>query len=80
MADTEMLFMPDVESNYLREWDAKVIKRKKDYVVLDASATTLQAALFPHVLNEAGEVLYGPADLDQKALDRGDPVTYVGVV
>ena len=46
-------------------------------VVLDASATTLQAALFPHVLNEAGEVLYGPADLDQKALDRGDPVTYV---
>lgn len=38
MADTEMLFMPDVESNYLREWDAKVIKRKKDYVVLDASA------------------------------------------
>ncbi len=38
MADTEMLFMPDVEANYIREWDARVIKRKKDYVVLDASA------------------------------------------
>jgi misacylated tRNA(Ala) deacylase len=38
MADTEMLFMPDVEANYLREWDANVVKRKKDYVVLDTSA------------------------------------------
>ncbi len=38
MADTEMLFMPDVEANYIREWDARVIKRKKDYVVLDESA------------------------------------------
>jgi hypothetical protein len=46
-------------------------------VVLDASSTTLQAALFPHVRNEAGEVLFGPADLDQRTLDRGTPVTYV---
>ncbi len=38
MADTDMLYMPDVEANYIREWDARVIKRKKDYVVLNASA------------------------------------------
>jgi len=38
MADTEMLYMPDVESNYLREFEARVVKRKKDYVMLDASA------------------------------------------
>ena len=38
MADTEMLYMPDVEANYIRDWDANVVKRKRDYVVLDASA------------------------------------------
>ena len=38
MADTEMLYMPDVESNYVREFHAKVVKRKKDYVMLDSSA------------------------------------------
>ena len=38
MPDTEMLFMPDVEANYIRQWEARVIKRKKDYVMLDASA------------------------------------------
>jgi misacylated tRNA(Ala) deacylase len=36
--DTDMLYMPDVEANYIREWDARVVKRKKDYVVLDATA------------------------------------------
>jgi misacylated tRNA(Ala) deacylase len=35
---TETLYMPDIESNYIREWDAKVEKRKKDYVVLNKSA------------------------------------------
>ena len=38
MADTEMLFMLDTEANYIREWDARVIKRKGDYVLLDRSA------------------------------------------
>ena len=38
MVETRMLFMDDVEANYVREWDARVVKRKKDYVVLDASA------------------------------------------
>jgi misacylated tRNA(Ala) deacylase len=38
MAETESLYMPDVESNYIREWDARVTKRKKDYVMLDLSA------------------------------------------
>lgn len=35
---TEVLYMPDIESNYIREWDAEVIKAKDDYVVLDKSA------------------------------------------
>ena len=38
MADTEMLYMPDIESNYVREFQARVIKRKKDYIMLDRSA------------------------------------------
>jgi misacylated tRNA(Ala) deacylase len=35
---TEMLYMKDVESNYIREFDAKVIERGFDYVVLDRTA------------------------------------------
>jgi misacylated tRNA(Ala) deacylase len=35
---TEMLFMKDVESNYIKEFDAKVIERGFDYVVLDRTA------------------------------------------
>jgi misacylated tRNA(Ala) deacylase len=38
MSDTEMLFMPDVEANYIRTWDARVTKRKGDYVMLDRTA------------------------------------------
>ncbi len=38
MADTEVLYMPDIEANYIRDWDARVIKRKGDYVTLDRSA------------------------------------------
>jgi misacylated tRNA(Ala) deacylase len=38
MADTEMLYMPDIESNYVREFQARVVKRKKDYIMLDRSA------------------------------------------
>ena len=35
---TEVLYMPSIESNYIKDWDAKVEKRKDDYVVLDKSA------------------------------------------
>lgn len=35
---TEMLYMKDIESNYIREFDAAVVKQKDDYVVLDKSA------------------------------------------
>ncbi len=35
---TEILYMTDIGSNYIREWDAAVEKRKDDYVVLDRSA------------------------------------------
>ena len=38
MTDTEMLFMPDTEANYVKEFPAKVIKRKGDYVMLDRTA------------------------------------------
>ena len=38
MSDTDMLFMPDVEANYIRGWDARVTKRKGDYVLLDRTA------------------------------------------
>ena len=38
MADTEMLYMPDIEANYVSEFQARVIKRKKDYIMLDRSA------------------------------------------
>ena len=36
--DTEMLYMKDVESNYIREFDATVTERGFDYVVLDKTA------------------------------------------
>ena len=35
---TEALYMKDIEGNYIREFDAKVIKKKDNYVVLDKSA------------------------------------------
>jgi len=35
---TEVLYMPDIESNYIREWEAVVEKAKDTYVVLDKSA------------------------------------------
>jgi len=35
---TELIYMKDVESNYIREFDAKVVERGFDYVVLDRSA------------------------------------------
>ena len=35
---TELLYMNDIEGNYIKEFDAKVIKKKNDYVVLDKSA------------------------------------------
>lgn len=35
---TDVLYMPDIESNYIREWDAEVVKQKDDYVVLDRTA------------------------------------------
>src|SRR4030042_1652570 len=35
---TEMLYMKDVESNYIKEFDAKVVERGFDYVVLDRTA------------------------------------------
>jgi misacylated tRNA(Ala) deacylase len=35
---TEMLYMKDIESNYIREFDAKVLERGFDYVVLDRTA------------------------------------------
>jgi len=35
---TELLYMKDIESNYIREFDAKVIERGFDYVVLDRTA------------------------------------------
>jgi hypothetical protein len=46
-------------------------------IVLDATGTTLQAALFPRILDESGQVLVGPADLDSKAMASGSPATYV---
>lgn len=35
---TELLYMDDIEANYIREFDGVVTKSKKDYVVLDRSA------------------------------------------
>jgi len=38
MAETELLYMPSTEGNYVREFDARVLRRKDDWVVLDRSA------------------------------------------
>jgi len=35
---TEVLYMKDIESNYIREFDARVVERGFDYVVLDKTA------------------------------------------
>lgn len=35
---TELLYMKDIEGNYIREFDAMVVKSRDDYVVLDRSA------------------------------------------
>ena len=35
---TSLLYMSDIEGNYIREFDAQVVKSKKDYVVLDKTA------------------------------------------
>ncbi len=38
MPETELLYMKDADSNYIKEFDATVIERGFDYVVLDKSA------------------------------------------
>ncbi len=38
MPETELLYMKDADSNYIKEFDANVIERGFDYVVLDKSA------------------------------------------
>ena len=35
---TEILYMDDIEGNYIKEFDAIIIKNKKDYVCLDKTA------------------------------------------
>lgn len=40
---TEVLYMKDVESNYVKEFDAKVVRRGDDYVVLDRTAFYAEA-------------------------------------
>lgn len=35
---TELLYMKDIESNYIREFEAKVVRTGEDYIVLDQSA------------------------------------------
>ena len=35
---TDMIYMRDIESNYVREFDAKVVERGFDFVVLDRTA------------------------------------------
>ncbi len=35
---TELLYMNDIDGNYIKEFKAEVIKKKDDYVVLDKSA------------------------------------------
>jgi len=38
MPETELLYMKDTEANYIRDFEAKVIERGFDYVVLDRTA------------------------------------------
>ena len=35
---THLLYMDDIEGNYVKEFDAEIIKLKKDYICLDKSA------------------------------------------
>ncbi|MBA3044776.1 MAG: alanyl-tRNA editing protein [Candidatus Thermoplasmatota archaeon] len=35
---TEILYMPDIEANYIREWDAVVVAKGDDFVELDRTA------------------------------------------
>ena len=35
---TEVLYMKDCESNYIKEFEARVVKQKDDHVVLDRTA------------------------------------------
>ncbi len=38
MSDTELLYMRDIEGNYIREFDARVMERGPGWVVLDKTA------------------------------------------
>ena len=35
---TELLYMDNIEGNYIKEFDATIVKTKKDYVCLDRTA------------------------------------------
>ncbi len=37
-AMTEILYMPNIEANYIREWDATVVAKGEDWVELDRTA------------------------------------------
>jgi misacylated tRNA(Ala) deacylase len=53
---TELLYMNDIESNYIREFDAKVTKVGDDYIVLDQSAFYPEGGGQP---TDTGIILWG---------------------
>jgi misacylated tRNA(Ala) deacylase len=53
---TDLLYMKDIDSNYIREFDAAVVRRKDDYVVLDRSAFYPEGGGQP---SDTGTLLWG---------------------
>jgi misacylated tRNA(Ala) deacylase len=62
---TEVLYMKDIESNYIREFDAKVVRVGEDYIVLD------QTAFYPEG---------GGQPTDQGVIQWGDKILKVNQV
>lgn len=69
---TELLYMPDIEANYIREFEAKVERSGDDFVVLDQTAFYLEGGGQP---SDEGELRWnGGKSRVTKVEKKGDVI------
>ena len=72
---TQLLYMDNIDGNYIKEFDAVVTKNKKDYICLD------QSALYPlggGQPSDTGTLQWGGAEsIVKEVIKKGDSVKHI---
>jgi len=72
---TELLYMNDIDGNYIKEFDAIVTKSKKDYITLDKSAFYPLGGGQP---SDIGYILWGDKKTIVKdVIKKGDTIKHI---